>query len=73
MNLIPCFGLYILIFEKGTGLFKANISPLVAEQYKRTKLFVVVTSNGEKVIVDPALTVSRVYMVCLSFLFQLVC
>ena len=73
MNLIPCFGLYILIFKKGTGLFKANISPLVAEQYKRTKLFVVVTSNGERVIVDPALTVSRVYMVCLSLLFQLVC
>ena len=31
--------------------------------YKRTKLFVRTTSNGEKVIVDPALTISRVYMV----------
>jgi len=46
----------------GTGMFKANISPLVAEQYKRTKLFVVTTSSGERVIVDPSLTVLRVYM-----------
>lgn len=44
-------------------MFKANISPLVAEQYKRTKLFVVTTSSGERVIVDPSLTVLRVYMV----------
>jgi len=47
----------------GTGLFKANISPLVAEQYKRTKLFVITTKSGERVIVDPQLTVSRIYMV----------
>ena len=59
-------------FKKGAGMFKANVLPLVAEQYKRTKLFVVVTSNNEKIIVDPALTVSRVYMVCFSFPFQLV-
>ncbi|KAJ7738242.1 POT family-domain-containing protein [Mycena maculata] len=58
-------GVYILaiiVTGFGTGLFKANISPLVAEQYRRTKLFVVTTSSGERVIVDPALTVSRVYM-----------
>jgi len=47
----------------GTGLFNANIFPLVAEQYERTKLFVIITNRGERVIVDPALTVSRVYMV----------
>ncbi|KAJ6589522.1 peptide transporter PTR2A [Mycena capillaripes] len=50
------------IMGLGTGLFKANISPLVAEQYKRTKPFVVTTADGEQVIVDPALTVSRIYM-----------
>jgi hypothetical protein len=47
----------------GTGLFKANISPLIAEQYRRTKQFVVTTKSGERVIVDPSLTVSRMYMV----------
>jgi POT family proton-dependent oligopeptide transporter len=47
----------------GTGLFKSNISPLIAEQYKRTKQFVITTKSGEKVIVDPSLTISRMYMV----------
>ncbi|KAJ6478971.1 POT family-domain-containing protein [Mycena sanguinolenta] len=58
-------GVFILaeiIMGFGTGLFKANISPLVAEQYRRTKLFVVTTKGGERVIVDPAVTIARVYM-----------
>lgn len=46
----------------GTGLFKSNISPLIAEQYKRRRQFVSVTKSGERVIVDPAMTISRVYM-----------
>lgn len=49
----------------GTGGFKSNISPLVAEQYKKTKLFINTTRSGERVIVDPTLTTSRIYMVSL--------
>ncbi|TFK37848.1 POT family-domain-containing protein [Crucibulum laeve] len=56
------FAVALIVMGLGTGLFKSNISPLVAEQYKRTKLFVSTTKSGERVIVDPALTVSRVYM-----------
>ncbi|KAJ7616050.1 POT family-domain-containing protein [Roridomyces roridus] len=56
------FVLAEIIMGFGTGLFKANISPLVAEQYRRTKLFISTTRSGERVIVDPAMTVSRVYM-----------
>ncbi|KAJ7501461.1 peptide transporter PTR2A [Mycena galericulata] len=52
----------IVITGLGTGLFKANISTLVAEQYKRSKLFVITAEGGEQVIVDPSLTVSRIYM-----------
>ncbi|KAF9031365.1 PTR2-domain-containing protein [Hymenopellis radicata] len=52
----------LIITGLGTGLFKSNISPLVAEQYRRTKLFISTTSRGERVIVDPAMTISRVYM-----------
>ncbi|KAF7291146.1 putative peptide transporter ptr2 [Mycena indigotica] len=61
-DLSVSLGLFNMFMNPGTGLFKANISPLVAEQYKRTKLFVVVTDRGEKVLVDPALTVSRIYL-----------
>lgn len=46
----------------GTGGFKANISPLVAEQYRVTALRVKTLPSGQRVIVDPALTTSRIYM-----------
>lgn len=52
-----------VIMGIGTGGFKANISPLIAEQYKITKLFVKTLKNGERVIVDPVLTTGRIYMV----------
>jgi POT family proton-dependent oligopeptide transporter len=56
------FIISLIVMGFGTGMFKANISPLVAEQYKRTKLFVITTRRGERVIVDPSLTTLRVYM-----------
>ncbi|PFH49857.1 hypothetical protein AMATHDRAFT_62389 [Amanita thiersii Skay4041] len=56
------FAVALIVTGLGTGLFKANISPLIAEQYRRTKLFVRTTKSGERVIVDPVLTVARVYM-----------
>ncbi len=58
-----CFIIALIIMGVGTGGFKSNISPLVAEQYRRSKMFVETTSNGERVIVDPMLTISRIYMV----------
>ncbi|KAJ2987663.1 hypothetical protein NUW54_g9362 [Trametes sanguinea] len=59
---LACFIIAIIIMGVGTGGFKANVSPLVAEQYKRTKLFIGYTKKGERVIVDPMLTTSRIYM-----------
>jgi POT family proton-dependent oligopeptide transporter len=59
---IGAFILSLIVTGLGTGLFKANISPLVAEQYKQSKLYVTTTKAGERVVVDPSLTVSRVYM-----------
>ncbi|KAG7095007.1 hypothetical protein E1B28_005801 [Marasmius oreades] len=59
---IGVFVLGMIITGLGTGFFKANISPLIAEQYRRTKLFVITEPSGERVIVDPAQTVARVYM-----------
>ncbi|KAK2059725.1 POT family protein [Colletotrichum caudatum] len=45
----------------GTGLFKANISPLLAEQNKDTRMRVEV-QKGERVIVDPSVTNSRIFL-----------
>lgn len=52
----------LIIMGFGTGLFKSNISPLVAEQYKRTKLFIREEPSGERVVVDPSMTVARMYL-----------
>lgn len=57
------FVLSLIITGTGAGGFKSNISPLVAEQYRRTKPFIAITKSGERVIVDPTRTTSRIYMV----------
>ena len=60
---IGAFIISLIVTGLGTGLFKSNVSPLVAEQYNRSQLYVITSRNGERVIVDPSLTISRVYMV----------
>ncbi|KAF3940644.1 hypothetical protein ABW19_dt0200252 [Dactylella cylindrospora] len=52
----------IVVMGGGTGGFKSNISPLIAEQYRQDKKQVVQLPSGEKVIVDPVLTISRIFM-----------
>ncbi|KAF9788444.1 PTR2-domain-containing protein [Thelephora terrestris] len=59
---LACFIVALIIMGLGTGGFKPNTSPLVAEQYKKTRLFIRYTKSGEKVIVDPSLTTSSIYM-----------
>lgn len=59
---VGIFILSLIITGAGAGGFKSNISPLVAEQYRRTKMFISTTTSGERVIVDPGLTTSRIYM-----------
>lgn len=58
---LALFAVAIVIMGLGTGGFKSNISPLVAEQTKNTYLRVEQRGN-ERVLVDPALTSSRVFM-----------
>jgi len=60
---LAAFSLAIIIMGLGTGGFKANIAPLVAEQQRHTRHFVSQTKSGERVVVDPTLTTSRIYMV----------
>lgn len=51
----------LIIMGVGTGSFKPNISPLIAEQLPHTKMAIKTLESGERVIVDPAVTASRVY------------
>ncbi|KIV76901.1 hypothetical protein PV11_08751 [Exophiala sideris] len=51
----------IIVFGLGTGGFKPNISPLIAEQIVSDTLRVRTTATGERVIIDPAQTSARIY------------
>jgi POT family proton-dependent oligopeptide transporter len=58
------FGIFIvgmLCLCVGSGFFKANVSPLLAEQNQDTRMRVE-TRKGERVIVDPAITNTRVFL-----------
>jgi POT family proton-dependent oligopeptide transporter len=58
------FGVFILgllTLGVGTGFFKANVSPLLAEQNEDTRMRVE-TRKGQRVIVDPAVTNTRVFL-----------
>ncbi|KAJ5772759.1 hypothetical protein N7457_007655 [Penicillium paradoxum] len=59
---IGVFSVGLIIMGMGTGGFKANISPLIAEQYREDKAFIRVLPSGERVIVDPTATVARIYL-----------
>ncbi|KAF2714050.1 PTR2-domain-containing protein [Pleomassaria siparia CBS 279.74] len=59
---VGIFSLGLIIMGIGTGGFKSNISPLIAEQYKDEKPYVRVNKNGKKVVVDPAVTTARIYI-----------
>ena len=56
-GLIGC----MIILGLGTGGIKSNVSPLIAEQYTRTKPTLKVLPSGERVIVDPNVTIQSLY------------
>lgn len=61
---LASFIIGLVLFGAGVGFFKCAISPLIAEQYEAShpRAYIRTEPNGERVIVDPAITYSRVYM-----------
>lgn len=59
---LACFTIGLVIMGLGTGGFKSNISPLIAEQYLETRAYVRTNKTGKKEIVDPAATSARIYL-----------
>ncbi|KAF2001222.1 di/tri peptide transporter 2 [Amniculicola lignicola CBS 123094] len=58
------FVVAVIVIGLGTGGIKSNVAPLIADQYKRRRM--VIGSDpktGERVIIDPAITIQRIYMV----------
>ncbi|CVK89642.1 related to PTR2-Di-and tripeptide permease [Fusarium mangiferae] len=52
----------IIVIGFGTGGFKPNVNPLIVEQLGEQYLHVKTLKSGERVVVDPAVTIERVYM-----------
>ncbi|EOD42946.1 Oligopeptide transporter [Neofusicoccum parvum] len=53
----------IIVIGIGTGGIKSNVAPLIADQYKRRKMAISTLPSGERVILDPAVTIQRIYMI----------
>ena len=51
--------LAMLFIGIGTGGIKANVGSLLAEQYRGTKEVITTTEDGEKIIIDPKVTIQR--------------
>ncbi|KAF3940810.1 hypothetical protein ABW19_dt0201606 [Dactylella cylindrospora] len=60
---LPGFICAIVLIGLGTGGIKTNVSPLIAEQYQRKKMAVTTLKSGERIILDPTLTIQRIYMI----------
>jgi POT family proton-dependent oligopeptide transporter len=58
---LPGLILAMIIIGLGTGGIKANVSPMVAEQYTGTKPTIRTLKSGEKVIVDPNVTIQSIF------------
>ncbi|KAJ1923499.1 peptide transporter ptr2 [Tieghemiomyces parasiticus] len=58
---LPGLAVSMIIIGFGTGGIKSNVSPLIAEQYTRTRAFVKTKKDGTQVIVDPATTIQSIF------------
>ncbi|GAB1315057.1 Peptide transporter ptr2 [Madurella fahalii] len=58
---LGAFVIGIVLMGVGTGGFKPNVNPLIVEQLDLERMIVRTLPTGERVIVDPAATASRVY------------
>lgn len=58
---LPGLVVTMIILGLGTGGIKSNVSPLIAEQYTETKSRIKTLPSGERVIVDPAVTIQSLY------------
>ncbi|WPH00325.1 peptide transporter PTR2-A [Acrodontium crateriforme] len=59
---LGCFAIGLILMGVGTGGFKSNISPLLAEQIQETRPVVMTLKSGERVIRDPQVTYSRIFL-----------
>lgn len=66
-NGIAPFLISLFLLAIGAGIFKPNVAPIVLDQYKHQKPYTKTLKGGERVIVDPEVTVQRTMLVFYGF------
>ncbi|KAJ7645228.1 POT family-domain-containing protein [Mycena polygramma] len=56
------------ILAIGAGIFKPNVAPTVLDQYTHQRPYVITTKKGERVIVDPQMTIQRIMTIYYGFI-----
>ncbi|KAF8205377.1 POT family protein [Mycena galopus ATCC 62051] len=56
------------ILAIGAGIFKPNVAPTVLDQYTHQRPYVMTTKKGERVIVDPEMTIQRIMTIYYGFI-----
>ena len=59
---IGAFSVGVIVLGVGTGCFKSNISPLLAEQQTEYRKRIETTPSGERIIIDPSVTTARMFL-----------
>ena len=58
----------LVLIGAGSGAIKSNVGPLILEQYTEKKQKVMTLKDGTRVIVDPQVTTSNMYMIFYNLL-----
>lgn len=67
-NGIAPFLISLFLLAIGAGLFKPNVAPTILDQYRHQKPYIRTLPSGERVVVDPEVTVQRVMLVFYGFI-----
>lgn len=67
-NAAPPSILGLLLLALGAGSFKPNVSPLLLDQNKHQQAYIQTLKSGERVIIDPEATVSRIMLIFYGFI-----
>lgn len=60
---LPGLLLAMVIIGLGTGGIKANVSPLIGEQYRNEKYRLVYTKDEKQAIISPIVTIQSIFMI----------
>ncbi|QDS70272.1 hypothetical protein FKW77_007727 [Venturia effusa] len=61
------FLISVFVLAIGAGIFKPNILPTVLDQYRHQRPYVKTKKNGEKIIIDPEMTINRISLIFYCF------